>query len=156
MKAGGLVQVSPKHEYLVYSGRIDFSHPETPVFIYPGSFVRMCFTGDHLAVKVRNRKKKEKHELLLFKRQDGCHCYSLYGFELGADGCVCPSVQNPQRRMEVYGDSESGIFCIPETDAGHRDMCAFRRQRKWRRNWWIISNIWIFRYGRIRDGKKRI
>lgn len=142
MKAGGFVQVSPKHEYLVYSGRIDFSHPEAPVFIYPGSFVRMCFTGDHLAVKVRNRRlywdnylgyildgvqgklllgnrgetesleipvteKKEKHELLLFKRQDGCHCYSLYGFELGADGGVCPSVQNPQRRMEVYGDSIS-------------------------------------------------
>lgn len=37
--------VEPIHDELVYCGRIDTSDPDAPVFVMPGSFVRIAFTG---------------------------------------------------------------------------------------------------------------
>lgn len=37
--------VEPIHDELLYNGRVDISDPDAPVFIQPGSFVRMEFTG---------------------------------------------------------------------------------------------------------------
>lgn len=37
--------IAPVHDELVYCGRIDDTDPDAPVFVQPGSFVRVCFTG---------------------------------------------------------------------------------------------------------------
>lgn len=37
--------VGPEHDELVYCGRIDDTDREAPVFVQPGSFVRMSFSG---------------------------------------------------------------------------------------------------------------
>ena len=37
--------IQPVHDELTYCGRIDHSDPDAPVFVQPGSFVRMSFTG---------------------------------------------------------------------------------------------------------------
>lgn len=47
------------------------------------------------------------HELLLFKRQDGCHEVRILGFELEEGGEILEPPKRPRRRMEVYGDSVS-------------------------------------------------
>ncbi|MDY4969499.1 MAG: GDSL-type esterase/lipase family protein [Lachnospiraceae bacterium] len=50
---------------------------------------------------------KDVHELLLFKRQDSCHTFTFYGFEVD-DDCVLEKVEEkPERRIEVFGDSVS-------------------------------------------------
>lgn len=41
-------------EKLTYSGRIDFSHSLSPVFIFPGSSVSMAFTGSKLKILIKN------------------------------------------------------------------------------------------------------
>lgn len=50
---------------------------------------------------------KGKHSLLLFKRQDSCHSFSLEGFFLSKGGDMVKPQPLPVRRMEVYGDSVS-------------------------------------------------
>ena len=139
------MRISPEHEKLQYTGRIDWKDKEAPVFFFPGTSVRMRFTGETLKVRVRNQsaywdsylgyfldgeqgklrlpgegeetleilagagrnRDLSVHELLLFKRQDGCHQVTLLGFELEEGGQILPLPEKSRRRMEVYGDSVS-------------------------------------------------
>ena len=48
------MKIKPDNEKLSYSGRIDWSNPQEPVFVYPCTSVGMRFTGDELKVRVRN------------------------------------------------------------------------------------------------------
>lgn len=50
------MRIRPDHEKLSYTGRIDWSNPAEPVFIYPCTSVRMRVTGAYLKVHVRNRR----------------------------------------------------------------------------------------------------
>lgn len=47
--------ISPEHEKLQYTGRIDWKDKEAPVFFFPGTSVRMRFTGETIKVRVRNQ-----------------------------------------------------------------------------------------------------
>lgn len=51
--------------------------------------------------------KEGLHHLILFKRQDSCHTFSLEGFLLSEGGYLVKSEPLPNRRIEVYGDSVS-------------------------------------------------
>ena len=42
------------HEYLQYAGRVDFTDPKQPVFLFPATSVRFRFRGSKLAVKLHN------------------------------------------------------------------------------------------------------
>ena len=44
------VRIKPDHAYLQYTGRIDFSDPEAPVFFWHGTSVRANFQGNTLAI----------------------------------------------------------------------------------------------------------
>ena len=48
--------ITPEHEKLQYSGRIDWSDRNAPVFVFPCTSVGMWFTEDTLKVYVRNKK----------------------------------------------------------------------------------------------------
>lgn len=48
-----------------------------------------------------------EHELLLFKRQDSCHLFKLYGLELDDDAIIMEPSPLPARKIEVFGDSVS-------------------------------------------------
>ncbi len=50
--------IDPAHDELLYCGRIDDTDPHRPVFVQPGSFVRMAFTGSSRvqAVVVNHRR----------------------------------------------------------------------------------------------------
>lgn len=133
--------ISASLERLTYSGRIDFSDPKEPIFIFPGSSVSMVFTGTMLKVMVKNnhgyydnylgyvldgvQKKillpndnsqvvltmgedldgEKSHEVVLFKRQDGCHEFTFCGFIISKDGGVNPPPKKSTRCIEFYGDS---------------------------------------------------
>ena len=49
------MKILADHKNLVYSGRIDWSNPLEPVFVFPCTSVKMKFTGDTLKVHVKNR-----------------------------------------------------------------------------------------------------
>jgi len=48
------MRILPNHENFTYCGRIDWSNPEAPVFVFPCSSVQMRFTGNMLKIYVRN------------------------------------------------------------------------------------------------------
>ena len=48
-----------------------------------------------------------EHELLLFKRQDGCHAIAFHGLAVAEDAEISAPDPLPNRKMEVYGDSVS-------------------------------------------------
>lgn len=50
------MRILPDHEKLQYSGRIDWTDRKAPVFVFPCTFVRMCFTGEVLKIYVKNKK----------------------------------------------------------------------------------------------------
>lgn len=50
------MRIMPQHKNLQYSGRIDWSDKDAPVFVYPCTSVRMRFTGELLKVYVRNNR----------------------------------------------------------------------------------------------------
>ncbi|MDY2628966.1 MAG: GDSL-type esterase/lipase family protein [Lachnospiraceae bacterium] len=50
---------------------------------------------------------KDVHELMLFKRQDSCHTFTFYGFEVDDDSVLSEVEKKPDRRIEVFGDSVS-------------------------------------------------
>ncbi|MGN0406076.1 MAG: GDSL-type esterase/lipase family protein [Bariatricus sp.] len=49
------MRIDADNKKLQYSGRIDWSHPKEPVFVYPCTSVRMKFTGNVLKIHVRNQ-----------------------------------------------------------------------------------------------------
>lgn len=49
------MQVEPNHKNLLYSGRIDFTNPQEPVFVFPCTNVSMRFTGRKLSISVKNK-----------------------------------------------------------------------------------------------------
>lgn len=141
--------IKADHPYLQYSGRIDDRDPETPVWVFPCTSVRIRFRGTQIGVFLRNRRvywdnylgvildgvqtklciseetetaenpsgaryyelasglADAEHELLLFKRQDGCHEVAVCGFTLNDGAELLPPPARPPRRIEVYGDSVS-------------------------------------------------
>lgn len=48
-----------------------------------------------------------EHEILFFKRQDGCHEMTLCSLKLSENGMLLPPPSMPERKIEVYGDSVS-------------------------------------------------
>ncbi len=46
--------IQADHKELQYSGRIDFSEPKAPVFVFPCTSVHMRFTGATLKAHVKN------------------------------------------------------------------------------------------------------
>ncbi len=46
--------IDSTHQAFRYTGRIDFSNPICPSFIYPGSSIHVAFTGTSAALRVRN------------------------------------------------------------------------------------------------------
>ena len=50
------MRIEPQHKYLQYSGRIDWCDENAPVFVFPCTSVRMCFTGSTLKVHVKNKR----------------------------------------------------------------------------------------------------
>lgn len=46
--------ISADFQELNYCGRIDFSNPKAPIFIFPASSVSMLFTGNKLKILVKN------------------------------------------------------------------------------------------------------
>lgn len=52
-------------------------------------------------------RERKRHEVIFFKRQDCCHCFTLCSLQLSEGGYLLEGPLKPARRMEVYGDSVS-------------------------------------------------
>lgn len=50
------MKIEPDHEWLQYSGRIDFENRKAPVFAFAGSWVKIRFKGSGLSVEITNHR----------------------------------------------------------------------------------------------------
>lgn len=102
------MQIRPDHEKLSYTGRIDWSNPAEPVFIYPCTSVRMRFTGDYLKVHVRNRRAYWDNYLgcILDGRQ--------FSFRLPGEGSAVWELP-----LEQGEDKEHDVLLFKRQDACH-------------------------------------
>lgn len=48
------MRISPDHEKLQYSGRIDFEDVKAPVLVYAASYIKIIFTGSSVGVELEN------------------------------------------------------------------------------------------------------
>lgn len=79
------------------------------------------------------------NDVLIFKRQDSCHAFTLHGLILAEDGQLLPPPPRPARRMEVYGDSVSaGECCECQDCAGKPDP---QHNGEFSNVWW--SYAWL-------------
>lgn len=69
------------------------------------------------------------NDVLLFKRQDCCHAYTLQGFIVDKAAELLPLPERPARRIEVYGDSvsagevsEAEFACAQPDPQGHNGL----------------------------------
>ena len=62
--------------------------------------------GESHEYSVAQGLKEGDHELILFKRMDSCHYFTLHSFEL-EEGRLMHPPRLPDRRIEVFGDSVS-------------------------------------------------
>ncbi|MBQ8966830.1 MAG: electron transporter RnfD [Ruminococcus sp.] len=98
--------VSPADK-MTYMGRIDFSEPEAPVFIWAGSWVRMRFTGTSVSAAVFN--KRFFNDMSLGFLIDGKECRADFGKE----------------------DEWEGEYIVPLAEGleeGEHDILLFKRQ----------------------------
>lgn len=58
----------------------------------------------------------KSHEIILFKRQDGCHEFTFYGFIISKEGEVLSPPKKSRRCMEFYGDSAAAGELIEAVD----------------------------------------
>lgn len=136
------ILIYPSHKKLQYSGRIDYTDKEHPLFVYPASYVRMKCSGTSIKVLITNYHKywnnyvgvivngkqsklqlsRESnvevyvlgenledtvHDVMLFKRMDGCHYFQFHGFLIDDQAKLFKIERTFERRIEVYGDSVS-------------------------------------------------
>lgn len=78
-----------------------------------------------MKVVLVDEKEEREHDVLLFKRQDGCHEMVLTKLELSEGSRLLKAPEKLKRRIEVYGDSVSAgevseaVSCLGKEDPGH-------------------------------------
>jgi len=167
--------VNPNLDKLSYSGRIDYSNPLAPIFIFPASSVSMLFTGPKLKILVKNNhsyhdnylgyildgvQKKihlsndkilqeitltselqgdKVHEIILFKRQDGCHEFTFCGFIISSESEVAIFFKKPRRCMEFYGDSAAAGELIEDID--YKERQEFKHNGEYSNAWYSYAMV---------------
>ena len=58
----------------------------------------------------------KSHKVILFKRQDGCHEFTFYGFIVSKDSKILISSKKPRKCIEFYGDSSVAGGLIEAVD----------------------------------------
>ncbi|MCI9125394.1 MAG: electron transporter RnfD [Eubacterium sp.] len=99
------MKIEADHHKLQYSGRIDFTDPKAPVFIYPCTFVRMRFTGNTLKAYVTNRRAYLDNYM----------------------GCILDGAQTAYR-LPNEGEAEFEILAQKDAAAQVHEVMLFKRQ----------------------------
>ena len=53
MVAQAATPISPADKGIVYTGRVNFTNPESPLMVYPGTSIKANFTGSEIAMKAK-------------------------------------------------------------------------------------------------------
>lgn len=100
--------ISPDTPALQYMGRIDFDDPKNPVWVFPATYVKVCFTGSFIRAVVTNMR----------------GCWDNY---LGVilDGRESKILLRPEGRQEIVlgadlGEGEHELLLFKRMDSCHQ------------------------------------
>ncbi|MGN0203714.1 MAG: electron transporter RnfD [Coprococcus sp.] len=98
------MKIMPDDKRLTYSGRIDWSNPKAPVFVFPCTSVKMKFTGERIKIFVKNKNAYWDNYL----------------------GCILDGIQT----MVALPKEGEVVLDIPvsQTDQQIHDVLLFKRQ----------------------------
>ena len=113
------MKIDPNNEKLYYTGRIDYTNPQEPVWVFPCTSVAFRFTGNVLKIKVRN--KKAYWEGRLGYILDGEQSF----FVLPDDGEL--EVEIPVRQKTV-NETGANIPKINDADSDIHEFMLYKRQ----------------------------
>lgn len=69
--------------------------------------IKLSQGQDKECLLLKDNLEDKEHEIILFKRMDACHYFTLFGFIIDEGAVVNSALSFPTRRIEVYGDSVS-------------------------------------------------
>lgn len=77
-------------------------------YVLDGVQEKILLSNDDILqeITIANDLSRDKsHEVILFKRQDGCHEFTFYGFIISKDSKILTPHKKPRKCIEFYGDS---------------------------------------------------
>lgn len=108
--ASKLIPADDKH-YL-YSGRIDFSQPQSPLFSWPGTSVKANFSGSYLAVVLNDESGKNYFNVII--DHDNSSPYVLEAKQGEHSYVISTQLANKAHTVEIYkrteGEEGSTLF----------------------------------------------
>ena len=115
------MKIKPDHRKLSYSGRIDWTNPEEPVFVFPCTSVGMRFTGGTLRIQVRNCSAYWDNYLgcILDGRQSA--------LKLPREGTAVLEIP-----VEETGKKEHEVLIFKRQDACHAGKAGQKNRGLWR------------------------
>ena len=106
--------------------------------IVNGEQTAVLLTEGEQVIDLSDRLTADTNDVLLFKRQDACHAFTLRGFIVAAEARLLPLAERPARRIEVYGDSvsagevsEAEFACGQPDPEGHNGLYS--------NSWWSYA-----------------
>lgn len=117
------MKILSDNSFLKYSGRIDFTDPLEPLFIYAGSMVKIDFSGTKIGIYVKNEPLSE---------------YSAIG----------AVVDGLQYKIELVQDSEEHFYSISDNlNEGKHSLVIFKRQAA--AHYFRLTGIYLEDYSEV-------
>lgn len=108
---GGSLKILVKNNHSYYDNYIGY--------IIDGVEKKVLLLNDSSLQKITLAKDLEKdkvHEVILFKRQDVCHEFTFYGFNVSKESKILIPTKKPRKCIEFYGDSTVAGELIDDVD----------------------------------------
>lgn len=105
-------------------------------------------------IRLLEAREEGEHDVLLFKRMDGCHELTIESLELSEGSRLLPPPEKPKRRMEVYGDSVSAgevseaVEYVGREDPVHNGEFS----NSWYSYGWITARMLNAQYHAVAQG----
>jgi hypothetical protein len=108
---GSTLKILVKNNHSYYDNYIGY--------ILDGVQKKLLLSNDNVLQEItlaKDLQVDKPHKVILFKRQDGCHEFTFYGFIIYKDSKVNAPTKKLRRCMEFYGDSAATGELIEATD----------------------------------------
>ena len=96
--------IPPENHHYSYTGRIDFSSPQTPVISWPGTSIKARFTGNYLAILLNDHEGKNFFNVII--DGDDLTPYVVQAEKGKHKYVIATSLSTGEHQMEIYKRTE--------------------------------------------------
>lgn len=104
--------ISPDSKYFLYTGRIDFTNPKAPLISWPGTSIKVNFTGNQLTIKLDDQYGKNYFSVII--DDEIYHPYVIETKQGEHEYIVATHLSQGNHSLEIYkrteGEEGSTLF----------------------------------------------